>query len=72
MINIIEIEENLMQGKKPNLVTSGEGWDCWISGGAIRSWFNGEKTRDIDVFFKSNVEMESFINSNCLKNKLFE
>jgi len=62
-MKIIELEEKLMQGHRPDVLVP-EG--CWVAGGAVRSWFTGEKTSDIDVFAKDEKTLLSFASANNL------
>ena len=43
---------------------------CWIAGGAIYDYFNDNKPNDIDVFFKSQKDVEKAI--SLLKKKRFK
>jgi len=67
-MNIIEINESLMLGKKPEVQMVNS---CWVAGGAIRSWFDREKMSDIDIFFKNQEALDNFKNTNSLKTPSF-
>lgn len=63
-MDIIKLSENMMLGKKPDTVELVD--DCWIAGGAIRSWFNREPASDIDIFFASFEQRDLFLEKNRL------
>jgi len=64
-MNIITLDEKLMLGHKPDIQLVE---NSWVAGGAIRSWFNKEKTRDIDLFFKDKEAVINFKKLNKLEN----
>ena len=65
-MDIIKLDENLMQGSKPDCkITEG----IWIAGGAVRSWFVKEKAMDIDIFTHSSDCFTAFKDENNLNDQ---
>ena len=69
-MDIIKLDPKLMRGKKPTVSLV----DGWIAGGAVRAYFNGEKTSDIDIFSTSQEKMLENIKSINTSNsdKIYE
>jgi len=65
-MDIVKIDEKHCKGKKPDYIVPD---DCWIMGGAVRSWYSNEPLKDIDVFAKSSSKLEEFIEANGMSPK---
>ncbi len=58
MSNLIILKKDSMRGKRPMIEPSP---GTFIAGGAIRAWFDGGTSRDIDVFGVSKEQLDAFV-----------
>lgn len=57
-MQIVNLQKHIMKGKEPAFAPVP---DTWIAGGAIRKWYNGDRTlSDIDVFAKNEQALDTF------------